>query len=388
MKLKVLENPLEKIFLENKKKFIEAYATKTRLQGAIGIYVKWEIEEPKKRIVYQFFNITTNANIIENYESIKTQDKVLTSQLMSHFIYCIGNDLCELNEREFYHIIKKGIENIEEAPSDIYKKLKKETIFISKKRTRLSEEEQKELARKLIDKLSETYQVINSFITRYTETDFEALKYLCSKEIKENLFSDKLPGLVLKNDIKQIEENEFRCKFVVEGVEEYSILVGVIKINGLEVEDFQEISSMKISPSEIAIISNRCEYISYYLGITSTDPGFIEGVIDSMFFATTSRKYDNGTLIMIYTSNNDYLNTEKYSISDDVLGAVFISDISEVIIASSNIKNITNIKNKILSSILNSKLSLINNFNFAAPVLYDYIDSNFENFISFLEDLK
>jgi hypothetical protein len=131
---------------------------------------------------------------------------------------------------------------------------------------------------------------------------------------------------------------------------------------------------------------SRPEYVSVYEIIV--DPEEFDEKSWDLSLSTMVTIHDNGKLFLSFNSNNNHVNKQVFRLSDDVFGLYFVTDFGQLILSASTLKNIQSMESKILKSPLGHILIPGSKFEFKEPVLYEFIQSDFDDFDEFVEYLN
>ena len=99
-------------------------------------------------------------------------------------------------------------------------------------------------------------------------------------------------------------------------------------------------------------------------------------------------KHDTGILYMIFHPNNKHVAKKEYRLNEDVLGMYFVSDSGQLISASYSLEEIRQLEIDLGTSSFGRKLIPTAKYEFQEPVLYEFIQSGFEDFELFVDAIK
>ena len=131
---------------------------------------------------------------------------------------------------------------------------------------------------------------------------------------------------------------------------------------------------------------NRPEYITVY-EILSNPAEFDERFLPTAA-AAMQTNHDNGRLFMEFNKNNDHVNRKTFLLNEDVFGLYYVSDFGQFIVAAYGLNEIASIEKNLQKGSLNPSLLPTAKYEFKEPVLYDFIQSEFEDFDDFLLSLQ
>ncbi len=87
-----------------------------------------------------------------------------------------------------------------------------------------------------------------------------------------------------------------------------------------------------------------------------------------------------------FENNIAYIRVD--GLSDDVFGLYFVTDFGQLIVSSSSLKNIRSMEKKLKESPLGCLLMPGSKYEFKEPILYEFIQSEFDDFEEFVEYLN
>ena len=386
----------------SRKKFIEAYITNTRLMGVVGIGVHWKlVDNSSKTEFFQCFYLDAEEYGFDSYEYVVGPDDEETRQkaeaLADRLMGGLGGVRIKITEREAKALIqdyvymnyKKGIEIPDEAEID----------FIMKPQVRLKMAEREALMAKQCEEIIGDYQLVNYFIMRCIGHDFEAAKYLADGHISLAAFRDDEPATLMRNESELIEsdmsagttgsfstEKSYRCESLVEQKNYFEVITSRVTVKNLKVIGFELVSRDRISHIEAQMITRREEYIM--LDEFDFDPA--EFTKESSNYTRRSQETDYGTgrLFMIFNPDNHHVLERVYRLFDDVFGTIFVSNFGQILISSFRRENILSMERDIRLNIGQDLITPIAKYSFDMPVLYEFVQSNFEDFEDFIDAIS
>lgn len=384
MNLKVIEGglrPKEKC----EKSFISAYITDTRLMGAMGIYIHWEIiDSPETEDLHQFFYLDTEEYGFETYKSVWSDDTTEVETISHALIGCLGGSEVPVTLREVSSILREFVLFNEEHHLPLPEG-RSEYSFLLNDFPPLSRDGSDKLFARICGPIEEEYQLINYFLMRCFGRDFTAAEYLSSADVKTDIYPDLPPLTLCKNTIDE-KDGVFVCESLIETGNRYRILVSEIKIKDLKVIEYKKQSGFPISPQEAAMQLTRPEFITVYEVLDSPDG--IENASLEMDFNTMVTSHENGKLFLAFNNNNDHVNKKVFRLSEDVFGLYYLTDFGQFLAASYSMSSIRRLERSLMHTSMGSYLIPTAKYEFKEPVLYDFIQSDFDDFDDFLDAIR
>ena len=377
------------------KEFVSATITDTRLMGATAMYIHWRLLNcPDAENLHQFFYFDDEEFGFETYRSVWGEDEDEVLVMEQALMGGLGGKKKELTQKQaLYMVCKYAARNIQYAlplPEG-----ESEYSFILNDPPVLTDAEKTSLLAKICTTLKSDYHVINYYLMRCFGRDEEGAGFLVKEEPYALVKSDavalkwvpnKLPATFCRNIIEESEDLSYLCESLIETDKKYTIVITRLQVEDLKVTDCQLISTMDISPAEAAMMLSRPEYVSVYEIIV--DPEEFDEKSWDLSLSTMVTIHDNGKLFLSFNTNNNHVNKQVFRLSDDVYGLYFVTDFGQLILSASTLKNIQSMENKILKSPLGHILIPGSKFEFKEPVLYEFIQSDFDDFDEFVEYLN
>jgi len=382
-------------------KFIDAYATDTRLMGVLVIYIKWQLSGfaaagEKSRILHQFFYVETTEEGIESYRGIYGEDEEelrFAEQSMLGGLGA-GRVMLSMNEAVFlvqrYAEMTKGFGN--PLPDET-----EEYSFILGREAQLGPEREEALFRKLCGDIQSANQLVNYFLMRYFAKDFFAVRKLTAEEagIDQEQLSDAGLATLCRNEITSPEaegegdEGLYFCESVLEEDRGHRIVVsevGVKREQGrLVVASFEILSEFSISPAEAAMKLARPEYVTVYEIAGSVD--HVQYELDERYMGALQNLTEGGKLYIVFNDDNRHMGKNIYLLNDDVKEILYVTVDDQLIIGSYTLSGIKRIENRVMLSRFAKQLIEIAKYEFKEPILYDYTMSYGGDFVRYVEEM-
>lgn len=241
------------------------------------------------------------------------------------------------------------------------------------------------------------HELIHYYMMRRFGKDMTGMRHLSCREPDKSSLSSLSMGTLLRNSIdKDKEENAYLCESLVETGDHYYLVISEITLCGDLVDTCQEISVLKISPSETAMMLTRSEFVTVY---NAADVGELSRkTLQRLKKGATVSAHDTGRLFMYFRPNNDHVNQQQYQLNEDVAGLCYFTENGQIICAAYSLRDILKMEKRmeaILSSpktdglgSLSSLFRKVPRYEFQEPVVYEYIQSGFEDFHTFVEAIK
>ena len=251
------------------------------------------------------------------------------------------------------------------------------------------------------------YEAINYFIMRSIEHDYTAANYLTKGDVNSHIFSKVGAGTLIKNTISESgpsngknnsnycgtqEDGGFAtfqtrksyiCKSIVNVENSYYIFLMQLTLERNSIVSCKPVSYFSISPQEAAMIIKKPEYVTVFEFLGTSDD---MALFPSKYLCnSTVSQYNTGKLLMLFYPHNHHVNQKEFQLDDDIIGAIFVQDLSQLVICSNTLENITLLEKELIKSKLNHLILPVDKYEFQEQVFMDYINSDFEDFESFVQ---
>lgn len=365
--------------------FLSAFVSNTRLMGVIGVYVHWNVLEcAETEDLHQFFYLDHEESGLESYVSIFSDDKEQVAEAYHSMIGCLGGESIPLSREEVSWLLKEYVEinKINGLPlpgnQDEYKDLLQMESFPTP-------EQAKELMEKQCPLLESEYQLINYFLMRCLGRDFGAAEFLTNGKVNPDIFGVTQAAALCRNEIHE-EKGRYICQSLVETGNKYHIYVTEVTVNNMKVTGISLSSGFDISPQEAAMQLARPEFVSVYDLLS--EEAIDMDIRQDMPYSTIVSAYENGRLYMIFNNTNEHVDQKIFQLNGDVFGISFISNGGQLIAAAYSPDAIEKLEQELRFSKVGAYILPVAKFEFKEPILYDFIQSDYDDFSEFLDDLQ
>ena len=374
--------------------FKDAEITDTRLMGALGMRVHWLVEDKNGDSLnfHQFIRYDVDLSGIEFMAAASGDDQKAVDDAVEEYFGSLGGRMVSLTERQCCwlgnYFLESTVNAGHELPADI-----RDIDFFSDRRVNLSSRERTSLFKKMCVPIETDYGLVNYYIMRSLEMDAEAVAFLESGEADpQDLEPIKLkrPADLVKNTIEDFSfENGvavYLCEsFVSLGDQSYLILSEVDVKDG-KVIGAKKTMEQKLSLFESAMIVNRSEYINVF-DIVSNDKA-LERDIRKLSGNGMNFEHAAGDLYMTMHSDNRHVEERVYRISGDIKAMYFFTNADQLLVVGSSEEAVFNGTLRLTQYIAGGSIIETGRYHMETPVFYDFIDSDYDDFDEFLEDMR
>ena len=371
-------------------RFFSAYVTDTRLMGVLALSIHWKIDEMDGNTdYYQFFYFDAEEYGLETYQSLLGDDEIALSNIEQGLIGGLGAERIEVSEREARYLVQsfvsagKRLQTPLPEPKNEFQFLLSEPITLSPKETQI-------LIGKICTPLLSDHHLIHYFIMRCMARDEDGASYLSDQKVKINDIALSKPSTLCRNSIDLYHDEQgnlsYLCESLVELDGKYSIVVLELTTREMKITSCVRRSSFRVTAAEAAMLLNRPEYVTLYEILT--DPEDFDVEFLPLTTGSMQTAHDNGRLFLEFNKNNDHVNRKVFRLNEDIHGLYYVSDFGQLILAAYGIDEIHSMEKSLEKSPVNLSLLATAKYEFKEPVLYEFIQSDFDDFAEFLESLK
>ena len=382
-------------------KFINAYATDTRLMGVLVIYIKWHLSglsvtSKKSRILHQFFYIETTEEGIESYRGIYGENKEELDLVEQSMLGGLGAGRIPLTTSEAVFLVQKYAQ----LTWDFGNTLPDETeeySFILSREAGLEPDREEALFWKLCGKITTENQLINYFLMRYFSKDYFAAQMLMASDVDLNCeqFSETGLSTLCRNEIHPPEKDKYPtetlyvCESVLEEERGHFIAVSELGISRekdrLAISSFEVSSLFFISAAEAAMKLARPEYVTVYEITGIADQVLNE--LDQRYIGSLQNLTEGGKLYIVFNEDNHHMSQKIYLLNDDVKEILYVTIEDQLIIGSYSLSGIKRLENRMMLSPVANQLIEVAKYEFKEPILYDYTMGYGGDFIQYVEEM-
>lgn len=355
--------------------------------GAVGMHMHWALESCYEGTrLHQFFLFDVEEYGFDSYESLVDGDLQDVQALEQTLINPLGGRKVPVTLREAKNLLQ-GYVDFNKSKNIPLPSGRDEYEFLLKTPSTLDAEKKKLLFGKQCTTIQSEYQLIHYFLMRTLSNDHVAAKFLSGRSLDWNLYSDITPATLCKNTIDE-KDGRFMAESLTEVHNQYMLLVSRLKVEDMSITAFERISAFSVTSAEAAMMLARPEpeYVTVF-DITAPPEAMANEDLE-IHFNTMVSIHDNGRLFMAFNNNNKHVDRRVFRLNDDVMGLYYIGDSGEMIIAAYSQATISFLELDLLNGPFGKFIVPLSKYEFKEPVLYDFIQSDFDYFDEFVEALQ
>lgn len=372
---------LKKEDIKKEYKFISSKFTNTRLMGVVGLVNTWDvmIDGVKDREVKQIFHLDFEEYGIDGYELIDSKEKDRYNKTLMYVTGGLGGEFVKISYQEMNAILFDCFNVCKEGAYD-YKDLLDEFGFLL---FNCDEAYRYSYLEKASVEMNSDYEVINYFLMRIAGQDDLGVKYL--SESANMLHISNLPSTLIRNDIYDLEKGEdfskYRSKSLIDNTNGYRFISSEIVIDeNMKVKEFKITDISEATTVEAAMNLRKKEYIA----ICYIDELNFESIFEKHMPHTMCNYYDRGQLYTEFNKDNHHVRDRVYYLSSDIYCMYYYTDESQLVVTSFNEENLEKSIRK-LEKLLGDMINVNSTFTADLPIIYEFINSRYGDFYSFLE---
>ena len=159
-----------------------------------------------------------------------------------------------------------------------------------------------------------------------------------------------------------------------------------VKVAGGKVVSAKRRSAFTVTTPEVAMMLSRSEFVTAFEVLC--DPEEAHRVLEETLTTAMKSRHESGKLYMVFHQNNEHVNRKVFRLNDDIHGLYFMTDYGQLITGAYTLPAIWEAERKLQKSALGMALMPIGKYEFKEPVLLDFVQSDYDDFEEFLEDIK
>lgn len=371
----------------SKLKFNRAEATNTRLMGVVGVVTHWT-DEAEREIV-QIFHLDYELYGIDGfYHLIEPTEKALSELLLS-VTGGLGGTFEPVSFRELVYLLKSAYQvepNSIETHVDFDAYI--ETFLTWQ--VDLTDSEILELMVKLNPPILNPVHTINYLVMRLVGRDPVSTLALWEDGcVPEKMDFFDAPYTLIKNtstlltDDALSDQATYRVEALIDYEHKYKLIVFKFYLNRASnrVVRIEAVEELVISSIEAAFNLNKPEYIL----VTQIKDEFFERRFVENNPEMMKQTYYQGQLYIEFNPHNNHVSQNPYYLNGDIFAMYFFSRSGHLLIASFSKENLDVIDGMLIrNQTYTESLQFICELKTDDPILYAYINSNYETIFDYL----
>ena len=392
-KLTVIEGGVPYLVKNRQKLLVSAYVTNTRLMGVLALYAPWRISDTDESLdFHQFFYIDCEESGLETYTGILGSDRSEIDATEQALVGGLGAEKIEITYPQLSGILT-FYRMFNEARSLPLPNGYSEYSFLLEPGTILNPDEHTEVMRLICGEITSDYQAVNYFLMRCFGQDHRAAAFLSAGDFDLDIYLNYKGATFCKNTIDKDHVYDdgataYLCESLVERRGNYEIIISRVVVKDLKIVGLSHCSGFAVSAAEAAMMLAKAEFVTVYEVLLSDED--MENNIGELTINlnTIMSVQENGRLFMAFKKNNDHVNSRIFRLSNDVKGIYYLTDYGQLIVAAYTLQEIRHLENQLKVSPLAPFLIPTAKYEFKEPVLFEFMQSDFEDFDDFLNFIR
>lgn len=381
----------ENLFAEYR--YIDGEITDTRLMGVLGMHLHWELPYPAAEPhLHQYYYYDVEELGLETYRTYEGDDPVAVQLACKNLFGGLGAKMKPLNEREGRYLAAEFISETRRKKLA----LPEEAVdleFITKMPVLLSREELQELVSKICTEIRSAYHLIHYYLMRVFGMDLKGASYLCAPGFlaaggPQTFLTEH--STFLRNTIEEYTDEAGRlsylCESLVETESRHWLVVSELEVREDRITSARRKSAFEISLYEASMMLSRWEYVTVYEILQDPDDFDLE--FTSYTLGSMRTEHTNGEMFMDFKKDNGHVDQRVFNLSDDINCLYYVTDFGQLIMAAYSLETIGLMEDLLHRSPLSAAVFPTARYQFQEPVLFEFAQSDFEDFEEFLKTLK
>ena len=381
----VLQGGLNSNIPDAKKRFVSAYVTNTRLMGVLALYAHWAVEDGGD--IHQFFYIDCEEAGLETCTVFRGDWNLEMQMAEQALVGGLGAEKMPLTAKAFRWLMNYWKE-FNERNSLPLPHNKDAYEFIFDKVPKLTRDEEALLMRNICGEISNDYQVVNYFLMRCFGQDETGAAFLAEEGVPLDIFSNYRKATFCKNTIDAGRRpHEYINESLVEMNGSYETIITKNRVRDLKVAKFEYCSKASVTATEAALMLRKTEFATVY-ELLMEDEDIEENLGEFVLsMNTVMTTHPNGRLFMAFKPTNDHVSERVFMLSNDVKGVYFLTNYGQLIAVAYDREGILELERTLASSPIRSYLMMTGQYELLDPVLFEFINSDYVDFQSFIDPI-
>lgn len=376
--------------------FVSAYVTDTRLMGVVGLQIHWELpDDSVPGDFYQFFYFDAEEYGLDSYKSYRGSDDLVVISIEESLFGGLGGRKVSLTQAEAQYLVQDFCRDSQMMGVRLPEP-KEEYEFLLNEPVRDSGSLLASVMEKMCTELRSDYELIHYFLMRSFGKDKKGLSYLCDLAAIESGriedVAEPYAATLYKNTIEEFVNDDGTISYLNESLVEvdqrnqYRLIMTEVLTHDRKVIAAKRRSAFTVTTQEVAMMLSRPEFVTVFEVLAQPEESL--EVLEEMLPAAMQSSHENGRLFMAFHKNNEHVNRSVFRLNDDIQSLFFLTDFGQLIVGAYTLPSIWDAERKLQKSRLGMLVVPTAKFEFKEPVLLDFVQSDYEDFDDFLNDIK
>ncbi|MBQ3920630.1 MAG: hypothetical protein II689_00195, partial [Firmicutes bacterium] len=342
--------------------------------------------------VHQFFRYEVVPAGLEMIAVATGTDREAIAKAIHEYFGSLGGEMVRLTERQARYLGRLFVSETKKAGKDI-SEYESALRILTNVPVVLSLVEKATLMRKLCVDIKTDYGVVNYYLMRCFSADREGASLLeADKSFYDEVWKGG-PADLLRNTVEDFEQpaedgaRVYLNESIVTDASGNLLVLSEVHVKDGRVVSAKATRSQRISLLESAMILSVPEYVTYY-DILKDDKKPLRARLEALSGRGMPFKHAAGELFMSMNPDNDHVEKKNFAISGDIFAVFFITGASQLLVVSRDEDSISFAESLMYDLVKDGTLGGTERYTFPEPVLADFIDSDYDDFIEFLDDTE
>jgi len=193
----------------------------------------------------------------------------------------------------------------------------------------------------------------------------------------------------LRNTIEDYTDEagkfSYLCESLVETENKHWIVISELEVVDKKITSAVRKSAFEITLYEASMMLSRWEYVSVYEILD--DPDDFDVDFTTYTLGAMRTDHSNGEMFMEFKKDNSHVNQRVFNLSDDIACLYYVTDFGQLILASYSLEMISQMEERLHRSPVAASVFPTSKYQFQEPVLYEFAQSDYDDFEEFLKSL-
>ena len=378
------------------RRFLSAYITDTRLMGVVGLQIHWELLEDGVPVdFYQFFYFDAEEYGLDSYRSYQGNDDMEPVAIGESMFGGLGGRQVSLTQREAQFLVQDFCRDSQMMGIPLPEP-REEYEFLLEHPIQADSSLLTSVTEKMCVDLQSDYELVHYFLMRSFGKDKKGLAYVCdpaaidSGRVED--VAEPYGATLCKNTIEEFINPDGTISYLseslveVERLNQYRLVMTEVMAHNGKVIMAKRRSAFTVSMQEVAMMLSRPEFVTVFEILPQPEQSI--PILEEMFTSAMESNHENGQLFMLFHKNNEHVNRRIFRLNDDIQSLYFLTDYGQLIVGAYTLPAIWEAERKLQKSRLGLLLIPTAKYEFKEPVLLDFVQSDYEDFDDFLNDIK
>ena len=378
------------------RRFVSAEITDTRLMGVVGLHIRWEEKSAGEwGNFHQFFYFDAEEYGLDSYRSCRSDNADEVEGIIDTMFGGLGGRMIPLTEREAQFLVQDFARDVKMMGLRLPEP-QEEYAFLLEPEIPADPDLLWGVVEKMCVEPKSDHELVHYFLMRSFGKDKKGLSYVSDMEAIESGriedVSEPHGATLYKNTIEDFINEDGTTSYLSESLVEvdrlnqYRLVMTEVKTeNGLVVSAKRR-SAFTVTTPEVAMMLSRSEFVTAFEVLC--DPEEAQRILEETLPTAMKSRHETGKLFMLFHQNNEHVNRRVFRLNDDIHGLYFMTDYGQLVTGAYTLPAIWDAERKLQKSLLGMVLVPIGKYEFKEPVLLDFVQSDYDDFEDFLDDIK